>query len=317
MTTAETFAEDVVVVPAAPGAPAPSRARLLRRFLSNKLAVVGACVIVVVVTVAVLAPLIAPHDPNTQDLLLRLQRPGTDGHPLGTDQFGRDVLSRLIFGARVSLLAALQAVGVAAMLGVPLGMLAGYGSRRADGVLSWANDALMSVPALILALTIVAVLGPGSLTNAMIAVGIVDAPRVSSGSPGRRRRTSATRPTSRHPAPSAARVRASLPGTCSRTPSTPLVIQVTLMLGAAIVAEASLSFLGFGVRPPTASWGSMLNDAYVNLSQAPYLVYIPGAAIAVVVLAFTLVGDGLRDALGTRTKAGRRCLTIRCCASTG
>ena len=217
MTTAETFAEDVVVVPAAPGAPAPSRARLLRRFLSNRLAVVGACVIVVVVTVAVLAPLIAPHDPNTQDLLLRLQRPGTDGHPLGTDQFGRDVLSRLIFGARVSLLAALLAVGVAALLGVPLGMLAGYGSRRADGVLSWANDGLMSVPALTLALTIVAVLGPGSLTNAMIAVGIVSA-RASSGWPGRRRRTFATRPTSRHPAPSAARVRASFPGTCFRTP---------------------------------------------------------------------------------------------------
>ena len=303
MTTAETFAEDVVVVPAAPGAPAPSRARLLRRFLSNRLAVVGACVIVVVVMVAVLAPLIAPHDPNTQDLLLRLQRPGTDGHPLGTDQFGRDVLSRLIFGARVSLLAALLAVGVAALLGVPLGMLAGYGSRRADGVLSWANDGLMSVPALTLALTIVAVLGPGSLTNAMIAVGIVSAPRFfrvaraatqdvrhetyieASRAIGCRR----SRILSRHVFPNAV---------------TPLVIQVTLMLGAAIVAEASLSFLGFGVRSPTASWGSMLNDAYVNLSQAPYLVYIPGAAIAVVVLAFTLVGDGLRDALGTRTKAG-------------
>ena len=303
MTTAETFAEDVVVVPAASGAPAPSRARLLRRFLANKLAVAGSIVLVLVVTVAVLAPLLAPHDPDTQDLLLRLQRPGTDGHPLGTDQFGRDVLSRLIFGARVSLLAAAQAVGVAALLGVPLGMLAGYGSRRSDGVLSWANDALMSVPALTLALTIVAVLGPGSLSNAMIAVGIVSAPRffrvARAATQDVRHETyieasraigcTRSRILSRHVFPNAV---------------TPLVIQVTLTFGAAIVAEASLSFLGFGVRAPTASWGSMLNDAYVNLSQAPYLVYIPGATIAVVVLAFTLVGDGLRDALGTRTKAG-------------
>lgn len=303
MTTAETFAEDVALVTAGADAVAPSRARLLRRFLANKLAVLGAFVLIVIITVALLAPLVAPHDPDAQDLLLRLQRPGTDGHPLGTDQFGRDVLSRLIYGARVSLLAAAEAVGVAALLGVPLGMLAGSASRRTDAALSWSNDALMSVPALILALTIVAVLGPGSLTNAMLAIGIVTAPRFfrvaraatqdvrnetyieASRAIGCKR----SRILSRHVFPNAV---------------TPLVIQVTLTLGAAVVAEASLSFLGFGVRPPTASWGSMLNDAYVNLSQAPYLVYIPGIAIAVVVLAFTLVGDGLRDALGTRTKAG-------------
>jgi peptide/nickel transport system permease protein len=303
MTTAETFAEDVAIVPAAAEGVAPSRARLLRRFLHNKLAVLGAVVVTFVVAVAVLAPLIAPHDPDTQDLILRLQRPGTDGHLLGTDQFGRDVLSRLIYGARVSLLAAAQAVAIAALLGIPLGMLAGYGSRRTDGVLSWFNDALMSVPALVLALTIVAVLGPGSLTNAMVAVGIVTAPRffrvARAATQDVRHETyieacraigcTRSRILGRHVFPNAV---------------TPLAIQVTLTLGSAIVAEASLSFLGFGVRPPTASWGSMLNDAYVNLSQAPYLVYIPGITIAVVVLAFTLVGDGLRDALGTRSKGG-------------
>ena len=303
MTTAETFAEDTGLAPHPPGAAAPSRARLLRRFLHNKLAVLGAVILIIVVAVAVLAPLIAPHDPDTQDLLLRLKPPGTDDHLLGTDQFGRDVLSRLIYGARVSLVAAALAVGVAALLGVPLGMLAGFGSRRADAVLSWSNDALMSVPALILALTIVAVLGPGSLTNAMLAVGIVTAPRFF-------RVARATTQDVRHET----YIEASRAIGCTRSrilgrhvfPNavTPLVIQVTLTLGAAIVAEASLSFLGFGVRAPTASWGSMLNDAYVNLSQAPYLVYIPGATIAIVVLAFTLVGDGLRDALGTRTKAG-------------
>ena len=304
MTTAETFAEDVELVPLTPGdTVAPSRARLLRRFLHNKLAVLGAVILILVIAIAVLAPLIAPDDPDAQDLLLRLQPPGTDGHPLGTDQFGRDVLSRLIYGARVSLLAAVEAVGVAVVLGVPLGMLAGYGSRRADAVLSWSNDALMSVPALILALTIVAVLGPGSLTNAMLAVGIVTAPRFF-------RVARAATQDVRHET----YIEASRAIGCTRSrilrrhvfPNavTPLVIQVTLALGAAVVAEASLSFLGFGVRPPTASWGSMLNDAYVNLSQAPYLVYIPGATIAIVVLAFTLVGDGLRDALGTRTKPG-------------
>jgi peptide/nickel transport system permease protein len=213
------------------------------------------------------------------------------------------VLSRLIYGARVSLVAAAEAVGVAALIGIPLGMLAGYGSRRADAVLNWSNDALMSVPALILALTIVAVLGPGSLTNAMLAIGIVTAPRFF-------RVARAATQDVRHET----YIEASRAIGCKRSrilgrhvfPNavTPLVIQVTLALGAAVVAEASLSFLGFGVRPPTASWGSMLNDAYVNLSQAPYLVYIPGLTIAAVVLAFTLVGDGLRDALGTRTKAG-------------
>ena len=301
MTTAETFAEDAALVVA--DAVAPPRARLLRRFVANKLAVLGACVLILVVAIAVLAPLVAPHDPNAQDLLLRLQRPGSDGHPLGTDQFGRDVLSRLIYGSRVSLVAAAQAVGVAALIGVPLGMLAGYGSRRADAVLNWSNDALMSVPALILALTIVAVLGPGSLTNAMLAIGIVTAPRFF-------RVARAATQDVRHET----YIEASRAIGCKRgrilgrhvfpNAVTPLVIQVALTLGAAVVAEASLSFLGFGVRPPTASWGSMLNDAYVNLSQAPYLVYIPGLTIAIVVLAFTLVGDGLRDALGTRTKAG-------------
>jgi ABC-type dipeptide/oligopeptide/nickel transport system permease subunit len=303
MTTAETFAEDAALVVEHADAVAPSRARLLRRFLTNKLAVAGAFFLALVVAVAMLAPLVAPHDPDTQDLLLRLQRPGTDGHPLGTDQFGRDVLSRLIYGARVSLVAAAEAVGVAALIGIPLGMLAGYGSRRADAVLNWSNDALMSVPALILALTIVAVLGPGSLTNAMLAIGIVTAPRFF-------RVARAATQDVRHET----YIEASRAIGCKRSRNlgrhvfpnavTPLVIQVTLALGAAVVAEASLSFLGFGVRPPTASWGSMLNDAYVNLSQAPYLVYIPGLTIAAVVLAFTLVGDGLRDALGTRTKAG-------------
>jgi peptide/nickel transport system permease protein len=301
MTTAETFAD--AVGPVARTLVPPRRGRLLRRFVANRLALAGTVLLILVVVVAVFAPLLAPHDPNKQDLIARLQRPGSDGHLLGTDQFGRDVLSRLMYGTRVSLLAALEAVAVAVVLGVPLGMLAGSASRRADQVLTWFNDALMSVPALILALTIVAVLGPGSLTNAMVAVGVVTAPRFF------RVARAATQNVRNETFIEASRAIG-----CRRyrilgwhvlpNALTPLTIQVALTLGAAVVAEASLSFLGFGVRPPTASWGSMLNDAYVNLSLAPYLVYVPGITIAVVVLAFTLVGDGLRDALGTRTKPG-------------
>jgi peptide/nickel transport system permease protein len=279
------------------------RGRFLRRFLSNRLAVVGAAFILLLVVTAILAPLIAPHDPNAQNISYRLSRPGADGHVLGTDHLGRDVLSRLIYGGRVSLLAALEAVVVSVVLGVPLGMLAGFVGRRLDAVLTWINDALMSVPALILALTIVAVLGPGSLTNAMLAVGIVTAPRLfriaRAASMSVREETyieasmgigcTTARTLWRHVLPNAL---------------TPLAIGATLVFGSAVVAEASLSFLGFGVRPPTASWGSMLNDAYANINLAPYLLYIPGALIALVVLAFTFIGDGLRDALGTKSKAG-------------
>ena len=258
-------------------------------------------VIAAFVALALLAPWIAPYDPNAQDLLVRL-KPYSAAHWLGTDEYGRDQLSRLIFGARVSLLAAVEVVAVGLLLGVPSGVLAGFFPGLVDGALSRVSDALMSVPSLVLALTIVAVLGQG-LVSAMFAVGIVFAPRffrVARASTYEVRREtfieasfaigcSWWRVAWRHVLPNA---------------MSPLVVQIAVVLGAAITAEASLSFLGIGVQPPTASWGGMLSSAYQNLYEAAYLIWAPGIAIAATVLAFTIVGDEARIALGTRQPIG-------------
>lgn len=258
-------------------------------------------VLIAFVVLAALAPWVAPYDPNAQDLLSRLQ-PYSAAHWLGTDEYGRDQLSRLIFGARVSLLAAVEVVVVGLLLGVPAGVLAGFFPGLIDGALSRVSDALMSVPSLVLALTIVAVLGQG-LASAMFAVGIVFTPRffrVARASTYEVRQEtfieasfaigcSWWRVAWRHVLPNA---------------MSPLVVQIAVVLGAAITAEASLSFLGIGVQPPTASWGGMLASAYNNLYDAAFLIWAPGIAIAVTVLAFTALGDEARVALGTRQPVG-------------
>jgi peptide/nickel transport system permease protein len=254
-------------------------------------------VLVGFVVIAILAPQIAPYDPNLQDLVARLER-SSSAHWLGTDEYGRDQLSRLIFGARISLAAALEVVGVGLVLGVPAGVMAGFFPGLIDGALSRISDALMSVPSLVLALTIVAVLGQG-LGSAMFAVGLVFAPRFFRVA---RASTLDVRQETFIEASFAIgctwwRVawRHVLPNALS-----PLIVQVAVVLGAAITAEASLSFLGLGVQPPTASWGGMLASAYANLWEAPFLIYAPGIAIGVAVLAFTILGDEARAAFGTR-----------------
>jgi peptide/nickel transport system permease protein len=279
--------------------PVSAGQRILRRFWSNRVAVGALAFLVLLVVVAIFAPLIAPHDPNAQNLAQRLK---ASVGVLGTDDYGRDQLSRLIYGARVSLIAVLVAVGVAAGIGVPLGLLAGFKARWLDATFSRLSDALMSVPALIFALTVIAVLGPG-LVNAMVAVGIVTMPRFF------RVARAAARDVSQETYIEASRMvgcgttrllwRHLLPNVLS-----PLVVQISVTAGAAVAAEASLSFLGLGVKAPTASWGSMLTTAQTNIYTSPYLVYPPGIMIALAVLAFTLVGDGLRQAIGTRGVQG-------------
>jgi peptide/nickel transport system permease protein len=273
--------------------------RLMRRFAANKFAVIGLLFIIALVIIAIFPALFAPKDPNQQDLVNKLD---PDIGVLGTDDFGRDVLSRLIFGARVSLLAGLIAVGVAAGLGIPLGIAAGYLRGRWDAVISRVSEALQSVPALIFALTVIAVLGFG-LVNAMIAVGIVTIPRFV-----RVARAAAVDVSgntyieaSRALGCSSSRImwRHVLPNTLG-----PLVVQIALTFAGAIVAEASLSYIGLGVREPTASWGSMLTDGAKYVNSASYLIYPPGVAIVLTVLAFMFVGDGLRQALGTRQILG-------------
>jgi peptide/nickel transport system permease protein len=275
-----------------------ARRRFLRTFRRNRLAVVGAAYLTILVLVAALAPIIAPFDPNQQDLLASLQHPSAD-HLLGTDLFGRDILSRVIYGTRVSLLAGLEAVGIAVVLGTVFGLLAGYRPRVADPVLSFFSNTILSVPGLVLAIAVVASLGPG-LVNAMFAVGIIFTPRFF------RLMRGTTRSLKEEPF-----VRASVSIGCS-TPRVlrahilpnalpPLLVDISLVFGTSILTEAALSFLGLGVQPPTASWGSMLADAASRLDE-PYLLWGPGLVLILTVLAFAYVADGLRDALGARRR---------------
>lgn len=271
--------------------------RVLRRFLRNKVAVGAAAAIVLLILLALLAPLIAPADPNAQQLADRLHKPGGD-YWLGADEFGRDQLSRLLYGARVSLVAAAQAVGVGFLIGVPLGMIGGFIGGLLDAALSRANDALMSVPFLLFAFTVVAVLGPG-LSNAMLAVGVAFAPQffriARASTQAVRHETFIEAATAIGAKPADTLLRHVLPNAIS-----PLAVHTSVVLGLAVSVEASLSFLGLGAQPPTASWGGMLKGAMPYMDSAPYLIIAPGVLIAATVLAFTLAGDGLRQALGTR-----------------
>jgi peptide/nickel transport system permease protein len=292
------LAEVVVEVP---GARRRTRHRIISHFRDHPVTLIAVGYLLLLAIVAIFAPVLAPHDPNRSDLLASY-RPPSGNHLLGTDDIGRDVLSRLMFGARTSLVAAVEAVGVSTLIGTLLGLCAGYYGRRVDTALSRVNDALMSVPPLILALAVVAVLGPG-LTNAMFAVGIVSVPRVF-----RVVRASAidVGHTSFVEASVALGCRSRRVLFAHILPNAfgPLLVVITVSMATAVLAEAGLSYLGLGVQPPTPSWGGMLAEASKRLDLR-YLIYPPGIALALTVGAFTVVGDGLRAALGIRP-GGRR-----------
>lgn len=277
--------------------------RFRRRFLAQKAAVVAAVVVLLLVLLAVFAPWVAPADPLAQDLRSALEDP-SGAHWLGTDEVGRDVLSRMIFGARVSLLAAAQAVLIALVLGVVPGLIAGFFGGWVDAVISRINDTVMSFPPLILAIAIVGVFGP-NLRNAMLAVGIVFAPRflrLMRGSVMAVREETFIEASRSIGTPVARIIRTRvLPNVLS-----PLLVQVSLSLGFAMLAEAGLSFLGLGVQPPDASWGSMVGRAYRRMNDAPNLILFPGLAIVAAVLAFNVLGDGLRDSFGRESRGGER-----------
>lgn len=278
----------------------PPAAGVWRRVLRRKSSVIAGVFIVILVLVAIFAPLLAPFDPDAQNLVGRLKGPNSTNW-LGTDDYGRDVLSRIIFGARVSLWAAAQAATLALVIGLPLGVIAGYHGGWIGVVLTRIMDALMSAPSLVLAITIVAVLGPG-ITNAMLAIGVIMAPRFF-------RVSRASTMDVRHET----YIEASIALGCSTFRTTarhilpnvmpPIVLVISVSLGTAVAAEASLSFLGLGVRAPTASWGSMLTTAASNMRLAPHLVWPPGVMIFLTVLAFTYLGDGVRRAL-IRSRSG-------------
>ncbi|MCO8126426.1 ABC transporter permease [Acidimicrobiia bacterium EGI L10123] len=276
--------------------------RFARRFLRQRTALVAAGFLLLMVLVALFADVLAPHDPDAQTLRDTLLSPLTDGHVLGTDELGRDVLSRLIHAARVSLLAAVIAVSVGFVLGVPLGLISGYVGGWVDTVLQRITDAVMSFPPLILAIAVIAVLGP-SLTNAMLAVGLVFAPRFlrlvrASVLSVREQTYIEAAKTIGTPMPVIV-LRHVLPNVLS-----PMIVQMSLAAGFSLLAEAGLSFLGLGVQPPDSSWGSMMGRAFRELNQQTWLIVWPGLMIVFTVLAFNVLGDALSDALGREIREG-------------
>ncbi len=277
--------------------PRRSQSRVWKKLKSNKSAALGFILVLFFVGIAILAPLLPIPDPAGTSWSAIRKAPSA-AYWLGTDELGRDILSRMIWGAQASLLAGVVSVAIAVLIGVPFGLIAGYFGGWLDGIISRATDALLATPFLILAIALAAFLGP-SLTNAMIAIGLSYMPifvRLTRGQ---------VLSVKTEDYVEGARaiglshtliiVRYILPNVFA-----PILVQATLAIATAIIAEASLSFLGLGQQPPAPSWGSMLNVAKNFLSQAPWMAMWPGAAIFLVVLGFNLLGDGLRDALDPR-----------------
>lgn len=272
-----------------------------RRFLKNRAATVGGIIVLLIWMVAIGAPLFAPYDPVAHlSSANRLKPPGSPGYLLGTDDFGRDLLSRLIYGARISLQVGVIVVFLSGSIGVTLGAIAGYFGGLMDEIIMRSVDIVMAFPFFILAIAIMAVLGP-SLNNAMLALAMVS--WVGYARLVRGQVLSVKQKEYIESARAAGLsdwliiLRHVLPNCMA-----PILIQATLGVGGAILSAAGLSFIGLGAQPPDPEWGAMLNEGREYLRQAPYLTIIPGTAIAVTVLALNLLGDGLRDALDPRLR---------------
>ena len=284
--------------PAADETETPSR-RALRRLFRRKGAVAGLIVIAAFFLLAVLAPWIAPYDPLATSWSL-VRKPPSALHWFGTDDLGRDIVSRVIYGARASLVAGAISVGIALLIGVPLGLLSGYRGGFVDALISRITDAMLACPFLILAIALAAFLGP-SLSNAMIAIGISTTPIFVRLTRGQTMSVKVEDYIEAARAVGNPRWRIALFHVLPNIMPA-LLVQATLSIAAAIIAEAALSFLGLGQQPPAPSWGSMLNAAQRFLTNAPWMALWPGLAIFLVVLSFNLVGDGLRDALDPRQR---------------
>ena len=279
--------------------PRTRRRRLLRkRFLRRPVAVAGLVVVLFFVVVAIFAPWVAPHSSAFTDFNHTLAKPGSR-YLLGTDELGHDELSRIIWGARSSMLVGVLATLLAMVIAVPIGMVAGYYRGWTDTVIARATDVLLSFPFVILAVGLAAILGP-SLLNATLAIGIGSIPgfiRIARGETLARREEDYVPAAIANGATDRTIIfRHILPNMTST-----LLVQATLTIPQAIIGEAVLSFLGLGVQPPQTSWGVMLQDAQSYTSQAPRLAVFPGIALVLVVLAFNVFGDGLRDILDPRT----------------
>ncbi len=278
-----------------------ARSRLVSRFVRDKVAMTALGFLVALMVVAVFAPEIAPYSP-TQNFPAINAGPSA-AHWLGTDDIGRDLLTRVMYGARISLEAAFVIVLLAVVVSLPLGLIAGYFSGATDNIVMRVMDALFAFPPLLLAITVAALLGK-SLHNVIIAIAVTFVPGMVRVIRGQvlsvREETYIEASLSAGASPLRMLGRHVLPNVAS-----PLIVQSALAFGYAILAEAGLSFLGLGVQPPSASWGVMLQEAYQFVLSNPWATVVPGVAIALTVLAFNLVGDGMRDALGRERVAGK------------
>jgi peptide/nickel transport system permease protein len=273
--------------------------RAWQRLIRRKGAMFGLLVILLFVAIAILAPLISPFDPTAQSYSL-IRRPPSEAHWFGTDELGRDLLARIIYGARASLLAGVVSVSIALGIGVPIGLTAGYLGGMVDALLSRVTDAMLACPYLIFAIALAFLLGP-NLTNAMIAIGIATTPIFVRLTRGLVMTVKVEDYVEAARAIGNPRWRIALKHILPNIlPS--LLVQATLSIAAAIIAEASLSFIGLGQQPPAPSWGSMLNAAQRFLVNAPWMAVWPGLAIFLTVLSFNLLGDGLRDALDPKER---------------
>jgi peptide/nickel transport system permease protein len=299
---AESIIQDVAGV--FPGDARPTRGllRSVRSFLFEPKAAVATVILTLIVLMAVFAPLIAPYGENQQDRTASLVKPSWS-HPFGTDRLGRDVLSRVIYGSRVSLRVGVIAVGIAAAIGIPMGLIAGYLGKWADEAIMRFVDAWIVFPNLILLLAIVAILGPGT-TNVMIAIGLNSFPvyarliRAQTLSLKERDFVLAARALG-------ARDSSILFRHILLNALQPVIVQGSLAVGGAVLAEAGLSFLGIGVKPPTATWGVIINDGFAVIRTNPWISVTPGIAIVLFVLSVNLLGDRLRDVLDPRLRGSR------------
>lgn len=275
--------------------PKSARRQFYERFKRQRGAVVGACFLVFMISIALLAPVIAPHSPSAISAEFRLTGPSAT-YWLGTDDLGRDIVSRMLFASRDSLQAALIAVTVALAIGLPFGLASGFVGGLVDQLISRLNDGLMAFPSLVLAIAIVGVIGPG-LRNAMIAIGISYAPnfvRIIRGATIAVRQEVFIEAAYQVGSPvHRTLIRHVFPNVLS-----PIIVQTTLASGLAILAESTLSFLGLGSQPPTPSWGGMLSRGFQYMHAQPFNVIAPGFTIVLVVYAINLLGDGIHDAVG-------------------
>ncbi len=273
------------------------RKQFIKTFFSGKQVYVGVVILIIMVAGAILAPLVSPYDPNKQELMNALAKPSAE-HWFGTDDLGRDILSRIIYGSRISMIVGLVSTAIAGICGMAVGLAAGYLGGKADAVIMRIMDAMMSIPVVILALVIGSILGKG-LFNICLCLGIVMIPayaRTTRGQvlqvkqldyviAGKLNGATALKNAVKHVMPNCL---------------APNLVLMTMNLGTAILTEASLSFLGMGINPPTATWGAMVSGGYKYLATEPWIAIIPGIFVLLTVWAFNICGDAVRDALDPR-----------------